>query len=260
MKILVHVCCAPCFTWVHESLKSAGHEVTGYFFNPNIHPFQEYQRRLHCLERYTALKPVEVIYDKEYYLDKFLIGALQAMYDKPPQEVIQFMQRSATSKGQKDKGGFSEKIRMREQLQIKLTPREGADMDEQETIVDVTPSEDEKSIQSEISLEKVDDPDFNPRCGYCIKIRLARAARYAKEHGFDAFTTTLLESKYQPHEFIRFVGDSLGKELGIKFLYQDFRTGWKESIKISKELDLYRQPYCGCVFSEYERYRKPSGR
>ena len=81
MRILVHVCCAPCFTYPHKALIEDGHEVVGYFFNPNIHPYHEFLSRLHCLERYTALRPVEIIYDKEYDLDKYLVGALQAKYD-----------------------------------------------------------------------------------------------------------------------------------------------------------------------------------
>ena len=91
-------------------------------------------------------------------------------------------------------------------------------------------------------------------CRYCISLRLTRTAEMAAKNGFDAFTTTLLESKYQPHEYIRDLGERLANKYGIQFYYEDFRTGWKKSIKLSKELELYRQQYCGCIFSEYERF------
>jgi predicted adenine nucleotide alpha hydrolase (AANH) superfamily ATPase len=156
-----------------------GHEVVGLFYNPNIHPYQEFQKRLHCLQRYSALKPVDIIYNTSYDLENFLKGAIDHMAQN------------------KD------------------------------------------------------------RHEYCIRLRLEETAKTAAEsdRNFDAFTTTLLESKYQPHELIRELGTELGKKYGVEFYYEDFRTGWKDSIKISKELDLYRQKYCGCIFSERERYQ-----
>ena len=177
---MVHICCAPCFSYPHKKLTEDGHDVVGYFYNPNIHPYQEFQRRLHCVQRYSALKPVEIIYDTKYDLESFLRGVLDYI------------------------------------------------------------DQDKK------------------RCEFCIRLRLEAAAKAAADsgHDFDAFTTTLLESKYQPHELIRDIGNELGKKYGIEFYYEDFRTGWKESINLSKELELYRQKYCGCIFSEMEWYKK----
>jgi predicted adenine nucleotide alpha hydrolase (AANH) superfamily ATPase len=241
-------------------LESTGHELSGFFFNPNIHPYQEFQRRLHCLERYTALKPVEVIYDKTYDLERYLVGSLKAKYETPPIKLKELMANLKKHKQNmsKSKDGFAEKIKMKDQLQIKLTPRNGEE--KHETTVDVdndVPKDSPKTkgvyVES-TACEHNDDSDFNQRCGYCIRLRLAKTATIAKEKGFDAFTTTLLESKYQPHEYIRLIGEILAEEVGVKFHYQDFRAGWKDSIRISKDLDLYRQPYCGCIFSEYERF------
>jgi predicted adenine nucleotide alpha hydrolase (AANH) superfamily ATPase len=73
---------------------------------------------------------------------------------------------------------------------------------------------------------------------------------------YDGFTTTLLYSKYQKHDLIREIGKNLSQQLGIFFYYQDFRTGWDEGVKISKELCMYRQPYCGCIYSEKQRFYK----
>lgn len=94
------------------------------------------------------------------------------------------------------------------------------------------------------------------RCEWCCGSRLESAFFKAKKEGFDYFTTSLLYSRYQPHDFIAQKGFALGQLSGPDFLYRDFRTGWQKGIDISREWGLYRQPYCGCVFSEAERYAK----
>jgi predicted adenine nucleotide alpha hydrolase (AANH) superfamily ATPase len=94
------------------------------------------------------------------------------------------------------------------------------------------------------------------RCSICYKLRLTEAVKYAKRGDFDFFTTTLLVSPYQKHNVIRDLGQSIGEKYGVPFLYRDFREGWKETISISLELGLYRQRYCGCVYSERERFHK----
>ena len=92
------------------------------------------------------------------------------------------------------------------------------------------------------------------RCRFCYQDRLEKAARIAHKGKFEAFTTTLLYSKFQRHEMIREIGESLGRRYGVKFHYEDFRTGWKEGIELSKKEEMYRQQYCGCIYSEGERY------
>ena len=94
------------------------------------------------------------------------------------------------------------------------------------------------------------------RCPDCYRLRLEKTARIAHEKGFDSFTTTLLISPYQKHDLIRELGEEMGKQYEVKFYYEDFRPGFRESHSISKELGLYHQGYCGCVFSEWERYGK----
>lgn len=89
------------------------------------------------------------------------------------------------------------------------------------------------------------------RCqSYCYQVRLEQTAKYAKEHGYDTFTTTLLVSPYQNHEVIKQIGETLAKTYGIDFLYRDFRIGFKEGQKKAREIGLYMQKYCGCIFSE----------
>ena len=92
------------------------------------------------------------------------------------------------------------------------------------------------------------------RCRYCYHDRLMSTAMVAKRGKFDYFTTSLLYSKFQKHEEIRSIGESVAKAIGIPFHYQDFRTGWKEGVETSKQLKMYRQSYCGCIYSEKERY------
>ena len=94
------------------------------------------------------------------------------------------------------------------------------------------------------------------RCTYCYHARLRATALMAKRGKFDYFTSSLLYSKYQKHEEIQSIGESVGKDVGIPFYYQDFRTGWKEGIETSKRLKMYRQSYCGCIYSEKDRYYK----
>ncbi len=94
------------------------------------------------------------------------------------------------------------------------------------------------------------------RCNYCYHERLRSAALIARRGKFDYYASTLLYSKKQQHDLIRSMGESIGKSVGVPFLYYDFREGWKEGIECSKEMGLYRQQYCGCIYSEKERYFK----
>ena len=99
--------------------------------------------------------------------------------------------------------------------------------------------------------------DLKNRCQeYCYPVRLEQTAKYAKENGYDCFSTTLLVSPYQNHEMLIEVGKQMGERYGVDFLYRDFRVGFREGQQKAKELGLYRQKYCGCVFSEEDRYLK----
>ena len=94
------------------------------------------------------------------------------------------------------------------------------------------------------------------RCSYCYHERLRATAQVAKHGKFDYFTTTLLYSKFQKHDTIKSIGESVSSSVGIPFYYHDFRVGWKEGVEASKRIGLYRQQYCGCIYSEKERYFK----
>ncbi len=96
------------------------------------------------------------------------------------------------------------------------------------------------------------------RCRICYRERLGAAARLAKQESFDCFSSTLLYSKFQRHDLIKSVGEEIARESGVTFYYQDFRQGWQEGVRLSKEAGMYRQSYCGCIFSEKERYYQPT--
>jgi predicted adenine nucleotide alpha hydrolase (AANH) superfamily ATPase len=92
------------------------------------------------------------------------------------------------------------------------------------------------------------------RCRYCFELRLSKTAEFARTHDFDAFTTTLLISPHQQHELLKEIGEKTANKYGVEFLYADLRKRYSDSRHITKPMDLYRQQYCGCVYSEWERY------
>jgi Uncharacterized protein conserved in bacteria len=103
-------------------------------------------------------------------------------------------------------------------------------------------------------------PGSTDRCDFCYRDRLLVAAREAKRNGFDAFTTSLLYSRMQRHEAIKAQAEQVAEQVGVAFLYRDFRGDWQEGIDRSKAWDLFRQNYCGCVYSEAERFARKYGK
>ncbi|QTA86137.1 epoxyqueuosine reductase QueH [Desulfonema magnum] len=175
MKILLHVCCAPCSIYPIRLLREEGFDLMGFFYKHNIHPYTECLKRQETLEMYAETENFRVIYQDGYELEEFIRNVV-----------------------------FRE----------------------------------------------------SNRCAYCYHDRLRSTALMAKRGKFDYFTTTLLYSKFQKHEMIKEIGESLGKKIGVRFLYRDFRAGWKQGIEESKRLGMYRQQYCGCIYSEKQRFFK----
>ncbi|MBQ8261404.1 MAG: epoxyqueuosine reductase QueH [Lachnospiraceae bacterium] len=98
------------------------------------------------------------------------------------------------------------------------------------------------------------EPEGAGRCERCFRLRLTKTAEYASDNGFDYFTTTLTISPLKNAHLLNALGEEIGKKTGIAFLPSDFKKkeGYKRSIELSKEYDLYRQNYCGCIFSKRE--------
>lgn len=177
--MLLHICCAPCAAYPYKELLEEGHEFFGFWYNPNIHPYLEYQKRLDSAKLFAERKNLQVIYKDEYDLEGFL---------------------------------------------RRIAYREG------------------------------------DRCQFCYAMRLTETVKVAKHGRFDCFTTTLLQSPHQRQEEIRKIGEQLAKDYRVPFLYRDWRGGWEEGLRASKELGLYRQQYCGCIYSERDRYLGPKNR
>ena len=175
MKTLLHVCCAPCANQCIDTLRAEGFDVSGFWYNPNIHPFTEYRARRNCLREYAAAIQLPLLEKDEYALRPFV--------------------------------------------------REVAE-------------------------------DIAHRCGKCYEMRLFETAKTAKEQGFDSFTSSLFISPYQNHELMKETALRAADTYGVEFLYRDFRPLFKAGQEKARELEMYIQKYCGCVFSEEERYLK----
>ncbi len=175
MKILFHICCAPCALYPYFRMKEDGLEPTGYFYNPNIHPYLEYKKRLDTVKEFSHRVGLEVDIRDGYDLDEFFVRA-------------------------SGKGAL--------------------------------------------------------RCEQCYRMRLDAAGEAAKKSGLNVFTTSLLYSKYQKHDLVKGIGREMASQHGVEFYYEDFRQGWREGILESKAMGLYRQQYCGCVYSERDRFQR----
>lgn len=180
-RILVHMCCGPCSIFPLRNLLSKETELWGFFFNPNIQPRDEFNKRLEATRTLARLMELDVIFHDSYQVEDFL----------------------------RDRTG----------VPLRELPKEA-------------------------------------RCEHCYDLRLEATAKAAAEEGFDMFTSSLLYSRYQDHGLIRDIAEKYAKVYNVEFFYRDFRTGWQEGIKESKEMGLYRQQYCGCIFSWMERYNK----
>ena len=183
-KILLHMCCGPCSCYTVKKLREENFEPVGYFFNPNIHPYQEWRKRL------RAARGMKFFHDNHYGLRDFL-------------------EKTSSVAGK---------------------------------------------ISDADTFQNADG--FHARCKICYAWRLSETAKFAAESNFKIFTSTLFYSIHQNHELMKKIAETFAKQFGVKFYYEDFRIGWQEGINLSLQLELYRQNYCGCIFSEEERFSK----
>lgn len=116
--------------------------------------------------------------------------------------------------------------------------------------------EEEYDATEHLNAVKGHEEEFPERCMHCYILRLNQTAKKAKDLGFDAFSTTLLVSPYQKHEELAMIGRQVGEKYGVKFYYRDWRPYFREGQNVAKEMELYRQKYCGCIFSRDENSSK----
>lgn len=174
-KLLLHCCCAPCSVSCVEPLRAEGIEPVAFWYNPNIHPFKEYEARRDCLINYAESINMQLIVSENYGLREFV-----------------------------------------------------------------------RNVSG----------DIDRRCTYCYEHRLEQTAKYAAQNGFSAFSSTLFASIYQDHSLMLKAAESYAEKYGVEFLYRDFRPNFRNGNKTAREMGLYMQKYCGCIFSEEERYIK----
>ncbi len=178
MKILLHICCSNCALYPVKILKSEGHDFQGFWFNPNIHPVEEYSLRLDSLMKLKKDWDINISSIEEY----------------EPEEYF--------------------------------------------------------------DLFELTNPPSPERCQLCYRLRLEKTAGHARLNGFDAFTTTLLISPYQDFNGIKIIGEEVADKYNIAFYLNDFRPYFRNAMALSKELGLYRQKYCGCIFSREEKLQR----
>lgn len=179
-RVLLHICCAPDATYPVLFLRGMHYNVTGFFYNPNIHPKEEYEKRLEEIRKLSKIQNFPLIEGE--YGDQVL------------------------------RNWFS-MVR---------------------------------------GLEK--EKEGNKRCYLCYKERLMKTAELAKELNFDYFTTTITISPHKKSQWVFEIAHELERVYGVKFLEVDFKkkNGFKASVILSKYYGLYRQNYCGCIFSKVE--------
>lgn len=177
-KLLIHSCCAPCSSYVLETL-SQYFDITVFYYNPNIYPPEEFEKRsieqVRLAQKMDLVTPVNVVC-ADYDCDTFYNAV--------------------------------------------------------------------KGLESE--------PEGGKRCEKCFNLRLKKTAEYAKNNGFSLFTTTLTISPLKNANILNEIGTQIAQEYGIEYLCSDFKKkgGYKRSCELSAQYGLYRQNYCGCVFSK----------
>lgn len=192
-SLLLHACCGPCSSYTIEYL-SKFFDIYVYYYNPNIYPPQEYERRLSELERFLGEFPPALECGVKLQKNEYI-----------PQE-------------------FYEAIRIKEEPLL------------------------------------AEESEKGERCRRCYEFRLKKAYAYAAENGFDWFCTTLSISPFKDADKINTIGAALEQQnpSGPKWLYSDFKKkgGFKRSLELSEQFNLYRQQYCGCVYSAKNRHGK----
>lgn len=185
-KILLHSCCAPCSSYVITFLSNY-FDITILYYNPNIQPKEEYEKRKK--EQIRLIKSLNTKHKLDY---------LDCDYDD--------------------------------------------------------------DIYNEVIKGYEDCKEGGSRCHICFNLRLEKTAILAKKHNYDYFCSTLTVSPHKNSKIINEIGSTISNKYNIKWLYSDFKKneGYKQSIELSKKYELYRQDYCGCIYSKIERQKQES--
>ena len=220
-RVLLQACCAPCSSYCLLALRDIA-SLGVYYYNPNITLADEYEYRLSEIKR--------------------LIG----IYNDNPDRVL------------------PEDCRQVDITKYLIKDRNVEDIKDSDDLVDIKNSYVNNNhidiidapYEPELFLERTKGyescPERGERCSICFDLRLRKTAEEAKKLGYDFFATTLTLSPLKNADVINAIGEKIAEDVGIKYLPTDFKkkNGYKMSIELSKEFELYRQNYCGCVFSK----------
>lgn len=225
--LFLHSCCAPCSSYVLEYLRKY-FRITVFYFNPNITEDTEYRKRVAEQKRLIA------VYNKELTEKVSTDQAGRKLTDASATH--RFDKQTGGEEVENGNGGVSN-------AGYPIAVIEG----------DYEP---QRFYEMAKGLEQC--PEGGERCFACYALRLRETAKRAQEGRYDYFTTTLSISPLKNAAKLNEIGEKLATELGVAWLPSDFKKkdGYKRSIELSKEYDLYRQDYCGCVYSLAERERQ----
>ena len=168
-KMLLHACCAPCAEYPVYDLLSREIRPDILYYNPNIHPLYEFERRREQIVKLGEIYGLDCFYSDDFRMDDW--------------------------------------------------------------------------------LGKTWEGKFDSRCDMCYFIRMDYVARYAKEHGYECFSSSLMVSPYQQHEKILTIANACARKYGVRFDYTDWRPNFRKGQDMAREHELYRQKYCGCIYS-----------
>ncbi len=226
-KVLMHCCCGPCSSACIERL-APDYDITLFYYNPCIDDQDEYEKR-----KANLLKLVDAVNEAGCVGEA--AGPAAARPDDPGDDPA-----GAGCSDRTDRDGMTA---------AQAEDQSGTAVEYPPVKVVEGKYDPENYLEAVKGLEG--EPEGGARCAVCFRMRLMEAARYAKQHGFDGFTTTLTVSPHKNYRVISEIGREVAEEAGIEYYPFDFKKkdGFLHSIRLSRAYGLYRQDYCGCSFS-----------
>lgn len=245
MKLLLHACCGPCSLEPTRLLKAAGHDITIYYANSNIHPAEEYEHRLATLRAWAADAGFEVLegpYDPATW--EACAGRIG---DAAIAEIEQARAKAGVEGECAGEPGSPDDASSNRCKTVTETNHEDVSPDGAPLFASAT-----GSATPRAAVLSVDPARREARCRACYRLRLEETARVAAERGFEGIGTTLSVSPYQYTQVIREEVERAAAQAGVAPVFEDFRPYYDEATRESRELGMYRQNFCGCRISDLE--------
>lgn len=245
MKLLLHACCGPCSLEPTRLLKAAGHDITIYYANSNIHPAEEYEHRLATLRAWAADAGFEVL---EGPYDPATWEASAGRIGDAAIAEVEQARAEADAEGEREvEPGSPDDTASNRCKTVTETNYGAASPDDTPLFASAT-----GSAAPRAAVLSVDPARREARCRACYRLRLEETARVAAERGFEGIGTTLSVSPYQYTQVIREEVERAAAQAGVASVFEDFRPYYDEATRESRELGMYRQNFCGCRISDLE--------